>query len=98
MRTNVLAYVIGVVGLIVILAAVWGLFILLTGNMPRVPLRYYALALGMVAGGLSMIGVAQTLRLLRMIALGGNEKWEAIRTFDYNARFRPPAAQPKSSN
>ena len=69
MRTNVLAYLTVAVGLIVIVAGLWGVFSLLTSPMPRVPLRYWALALAMVAGGLSMIAVAQALRLLVKIAL-----------------------------
>jgi hypothetical protein len=79
MRTNVLAYLIGVVGLTIIVAGAWGLLVLLTGHMPRVPLRYYAMALGMVAGGLSMIGVAQALRLLTVIYFRARE--ESIRTY-----------------
>jgi hypothetical protein len=69
MRTNVLAYLTVAVGLIVIVAGLWGVFSLLTSPMPRVPLRYWAMALAMVAGGLSMIAVAQALRLLVKIAL-----------------------------
>jgi hypothetical protein len=30
----------------------------------RVPLRYYAMSLGMISGGLAMVGLAQALRLL----------------------------------
>ena len=69
MRTSVLAYLTVAVGLIVIVAGLSGVFSLLTSPMPRVPLRYWALALAMVAGGLSMIAVAQALRLLVKIAL-----------------------------
>ena len=64
MRTTMLAYVIAAVGLIIIVAGAWALFMLLTGPMPRVPLRYYATAIGMMSGGLGMVGVAQALRLL----------------------------------
>jgi hypothetical protein len=64
MRTVILAYVIAVVGLAIIVVGAWGLFILLTAAMPRIPLRYYAIAIGLVSGGLGMVGVAQALRLL----------------------------------
>jgi hypothetical protein len=64
MRTTILAYVIAVLGLVIIVAGAWGLFILLTGNMPRVPLRYYAMAIGLISGGFLMLGSAQGLRLL----------------------------------
>ena len=79
MRTNVLAYLTVAVGLIVIVAGLWGVFSLLTSPMPRVPLRYWAMALAMVAGGLSMIGVAQILRLLTVIYIRTRE--ESIRTY-----------------
>jgi hypothetical protein len=64
MRTTILAYVIAVLGLLVIVAGAWGLFILLTASMPRAPLRYYAMAIGMISGGFLMLGSAQSLRLL----------------------------------
>jgi hypothetical protein len=64
MRTTILAYVIAILGLIVIIAGAWGLYILLTANMPRVPLRYFAMAIAMISGGFLMLGSAQGLRLL----------------------------------
>jgi hypothetical protein len=67
MRTSILAYVIAVLGLIIIVAGAWGLFILLSAAMPRVPLRYYAIAIGFMVGGIGMVGVAQALRLLILI-------------------------------
>lgn len=69
MRTasTALAYVIAFVGLLMIVAGVWGFFILLTATTPRVPLRYYAMDFGMISGGLGMVGLAQALRLLLMI-------------------------------
>ncbi len=67
MRTTILAYAIAVIGLIIIVAGAWGFFILLTGPMPRVPLRYYAIAIGLISGGFGMVGVAQALRLLLLI-------------------------------
>jgi hypothetical protein len=67
MRTVILAYVIAVVGLVIIVVGAWGLFLLLTAAMPRIPLRYYAIAIGLISGGLGMVGVAQALRLLALI-------------------------------
>jgi hypothetical protein len=67
MRTTILAYVIAIVGVVTIVAGAWGLFILDTATIPRIPLRYYAIAIGMISGGLSMVGLAQALRLLLMI-------------------------------
>ena len=46
MRTVILAYVVAVVGLVIIVVGAWGLFLLLTASMPRIPLRYYAIATG----------------------------------------------------
>ncbi len=65
--TTILAYVIAFVGLLMIVAGVWGFFILVTATTPRVPLRYYAIDLGMISGGLGMVGLAQALRWLVMI-------------------------------
>jgi len=67
MRTVILAYVIAVVGLVVIVVGAWGHSLLLTAAMPRIPLRYYAIAIGLISGGLGMVGVAQALRLLALI-------------------------------
>ena len=51
MRTVILAYLIAVVGLVIIVVGAWGLFLLLTASMPRIPLRYYAIAIGLISGG-----------------------------------------------
>ena len=67
MRTTIFAYVIAVVGLVIVVAGAWGLFILLTADTPRVPLRYFAMAIGMISGGLGLVGIAQALRLLILI-------------------------------
>jgi hypothetical protein len=67
MRTTVLAYVIILMGLVTIAAGGWGLFLLVVEKTVRVPLRYYAMALGMISGGLAMVGLAQALRLLLAI-------------------------------
>ena len=67
MRTTILAYVIGIIGFIVLIAAVGGLYLLLTADMPRVPFRYFATIIGVAAGGVGLIGLAQALRLLTEI-------------------------------
>jgi hypothetical protein len=64
MRTTIFAYVMGVV---IVVAGAWGFFILHTADTPRVPLRYYAMAIGMISGGLGLVGIAQALRLLILI-------------------------------
>jgi hypothetical protein len=37
----------------------------------RIPLRYYAMAIGMICGGFGMLGIAQALRLLRILVAVG---------------------------
>jgi hypothetical protein len=64
MRTTILAYLIALMGLVIIAVGVWGLLMLVAEKTVRVPLRYYAMALGMISGGLAMGGLAQALRLL----------------------------------
>jgi hypothetical protein len=68
MRTTILAYVIALMGLIMMAAGTWGLFLLVVEKTVRVPLRYYAIPLGMISGGLAMGGVAQALRLLLVVS------------------------------
>jgi hypothetical protein len=73
MRTTILAYVIALAGLVMIAAGVWGLFILRSEiisdreEMVAVPVSDYAIAIGMISGGLAMIGLAQALRLLLVV-------------------------------
>jgi hypothetical protein len=64
MITSVLIVLIAMAGLIMIaggLASFVHLLYRRTGT--RIPLRYYAAAIGMICGGLGMWGVAQVLRL-----------------------------------
>jgi hypothetical protein len=79
MWTTLLAYLVAFMGFIAFFGGALGLFILLfeevgesrwanrieTGAGP--PLRYYAMVVGLMAGGISMIGIAQALRLLLLI-------------------------------
>jgi hypothetical protein len=69
MVTTILAYVIAAVGLGTILAGGWSLVMLTIQDYPRgdLDLRQYAVAIAMIAGGFSMVGIAQALRLLLLI-------------------------------
>jgi len=63
MHTLMLAYVTGVLGLIMIGGGIW-LFFDLFRQAAQAPLRYYWRIVGMICGGVAMVGVAQALRLL----------------------------------
>ena len=65
MRTTVLAYVIAAVGLVTLIFGAWGVFVL--NNALDVVLADEATMFGLVGGGLAMIGLAQALRLLRVV-------------------------------
>ena len=69
MLTTILAYVIAAVGFTTILAGAWSLAMLAIQDEPRGELdfRDYAVAIAMIAGGFSMVGIAQGLRLLLLI-------------------------------
>jgi hypothetical protein len=67
MRTTILAYAIAFMGLIMIAAGVWGLFLLFKIRV-RPPSRYFAMAIGMISGGFAMVGFAQLLRLVLAIS------------------------------
>jgi hypothetical protein len=57
--------VIAFVGLAMIAAGAWGFFLLHdAGPEAEVALNDYAIAIELIGGGLSMIGLAQALRLL----------------------------------
>jgi hypothetical protein len=62
MRTTILAYVIALVGLIMIALGVWSHWVLEAEE--TVHLTDYLIAIGAIAGGLAMGGLAQTLCLL----------------------------------
>jgi hypothetical protein len=74
MVTTILAYVIAAVGLATILAGSWSLVMLTIQDYPRqdvdfrdIDFTQYAVAIAMIAGGFSMVGIAQGLRLLLLI-------------------------------
>ena len=70
MWTTMLAYVLDFVGFITFatggLAFMWLIFEEVGGS-ERIPLRYYAVVATLISGGLTMIGIAQGLRLLLLV-------------------------------
>ena len=70
MWTTVLAYVLDFMGFITFaaggLAFMWLIFEEVGGS-EGIPLRYYAVVATLISGGLSMIGIAQGLRLLLLV-------------------------------
>ncbi|MFZ1186327.1 MAG: hypothetical protein WAO14_23605, partial [Pseudolabrys sp.] len=71
MRTLILVYLISFMGLVMAGGGVWGLFRLVFGKNKTVPWRYYVMAIAMISGGITMLGIAQALRLLLGIILEG---------------------------
>ena len=67
MGTTVLAWLIGILGLMMIGGGVWDFVDLWKRKQTRIPLRYYGVAIGMICGGFAMIGIAQALRLLLVL-------------------------------
>ncbi len=65
MRTTILAYVIAVLGFVMICGGVYSFFVLWND---RATLRHYGMTIGMICGGFGMGGIAQALRLLVAIA------------------------------
>ena len=66
MRTLFLSWIIGVLGLIMIIGGIWGVIDLFRQEV-RAPLKSYGGAVSMICGGFAMLGVAQALRLLLAI-------------------------------
>jgi len=67
-RTIILVWVIGLLGLVMIGLGFWGLIDLLRQEV-RAPLKSYGGAISMVCGGITMLGVAQLLRLELVLIL-----------------------------
>jgi hypothetical protein len=63
MRTFILAWVIGFLGLVMIVGGIWGVIDLFR-QTERAPLKSYGGAISMICGGVAMLGVMQALRLL----------------------------------
>ena len=68
MRTFILAWVIGLLGLAMIGGGIWGVIDLYRQEV-RAPLKSYGGAISMICGGVAMLGLAQGLRLLRALIL-----------------------------
>jgi hypothetical protein len=66
MRTFILAWVIGLLGLIMIVGGIWGVIDLYKQEV-RVPVKSYGGAVSMICGGFAMLGLMQALRLLLFI-------------------------------
>ena len=66
MRTLILAWVIGLLGLIMIGGGIWGVFDLFR-QTARAPLKSYGSAISMICGGVAMIGLARVLYLLLLL-------------------------------
>jgi hypothetical protein len=62
-RAFILAWVIGLLGLVMIGGGIWGVIDLYRQEV-RAPLKSYGGAISMICGGVAMLGVAQALRLL----------------------------------
>jgi len=60
-RTIILAWVIGLLGLVMIGGGIWGVIDLFRQEV-RAPLKSYGGAVSMICGGVAMLGVAQLLR------------------------------------
>jgi hypothetical protein len=70
MWTTALAFLILFMGFITFAGGVLGVLFLMFEDLVqtgRVPLRYYAMMLALISGGLSMMGMAQGLRLLLLL-------------------------------
>ena len=65
-RTYILAWVIGLLGLVMIGGGIWGIIDLFRQEV-RAPLKSYGGAVSMVCGGVAMLGVAHALRLLLVL-------------------------------
>jgi hypothetical protein len=66
--TSILAVVTAFVGLAVMIAGVWGAVVLITQKADTpVPLRYYAIVIGMIGIGVGLLGIAQALRILLLV-------------------------------
>jgi hypothetical protein len=68
MGTFIFAWLLGILGLIMIAGGIWG-FIHLWNQRThiRIPLRYYGMAIGAICGGFGMLGIAQAIRILRVL-------------------------------
>ena len=74
MWTTALAFLILFMGVITVAGGALGVVFLMFEDLVRTgrsPLRYYAMMLALLSGGLSMMGMAQGLRLLLLLVVRG---------------------------
>jgi hypothetical protein len=68
MGTTILAWLIAILGLLMIAVGVWDVAGLWNQRRQTViPLREWGIAIGLICGGFGMFGIAQALRLLRVL-------------------------------
>ena len=71
MITYALVFVSAIAGIVMIAAGVWGGAHLMSERRRiTIPLRYYAIVIGMIGTGIGLLGIAQALRLLIWIHRG----------------------------
>jgi hypothetical protein len=72
MGTTILAWLIAILGLLMIAGGIWDVVELWKQRRQTViPLRNWGLAIIVICGGFSMLGIAQALRLLRTLVILG---------------------------
>jgi len=72
MGTTILAWLITILGLLMIAGGIWDLVDLWNQRrLTEITLRHWGTAIAMICGGFGMLGIAQGLRLLRLLVLVG---------------------------
>jgi hypothetical protein len=72
MSTAILAWLIAILGLLMIAGGIWDVVELWKQRRQTViPLSKWGMAIGMICGGFGMLGIAQALRLLRLLVAVG---------------------------
>ena len=72
MGTTILAWLIAILGLLMVAGGVWDVVDLWNQRKQKtIPLRNWGMAIVIICGGFGMLGIAQALRLLRaLVTLG----------------------------
>jgi hypothetical protein len=72
MGATILAWLIAILGLLMIAGGVWDVVDLWNQRTEtRISLRYYGIAILIICGGFGMLGIAQALRALRVLVAVG---------------------------
>jgi hypothetical protein len=70
--TTILVWLIAILGLLMIVGGSWGLVDLWKQRrLAEIPLRNWGTPIAMICNGFGMLGIAQGLRLLRLLVLVG---------------------------